>query len=336
MIESFTKMPKVELHCHLDGSVSPKLLAELYRQKHGHVPADIAKSFTAPADCTNLTSYLSRFAAICDLLQTPQALEAAAEDVMCQAAAENVIYIEIRFAPMQHLLGGLTPEQVVEAVLLGMEKAGKQYNVHWGVLLCMMIGHEDAPNRTVIELANQYRNKGVVGVDIAGDENLMAASRYAAQFELANSLGIPFTIHAGENGPYQHVEQAIALGAKRIGHGVAIRNNPPSMALCKNSKVLLELCPTSNIQTRAVDSFSAYPFDLFFEQGIDFMLNTDNRTVSKVTLAEEYYNLAQHSRHANYKNLLAQNLTAVDYAFTTKATKQLLRAIINKEIENEI
>ena len=303
-----TTLPKVELHCHLDGSVSPEALAGIIREGGETPPGDEAefrRLLQAPIPCGSLLEYLRPFPFVLRYLQKPGALEAAAYDVLSQAAKENVVYMELRFAPMLHGEQGLGCGEVVAAVLNGVRRAEKDFGIAAGLILCLMRGQPDESNRLVVDTARSFFGKGVAAVDLAGDEAGFPPQNYRQLFAYAAADAIPITIHAGENGPAGYVADAIGMGAARVGHGIALKDAPDLRALCIRRKVALEICPSSNLQTKAAASLSDYPFRLLVDEGVPFSVNTDNRTVSGTTLTNEF--------------LLLQAL-GMDYALMEKLT----------------
>lgn len=320
-------LPKVELHCHLDGSVSVRRLKELILSSGDELPENWHTCVHAPQICNNLEEYLKPFPLIVKYLQTEKALELAAYDVIAQAAAENVIYIEMRFAPILHCQGGLDCDGVVKAVLSGVKRAEQDFSVKAGVILCLMRGGSDDDNKRVIDAACYFYDNGVAAVDLAGNEAKYPTGKYAGLFELAAAKGLPFTIHAGENGPSENVLTAIEMGASRIGHGLALSDSPKLRKLCAEKNILLELCPASNLQTKAAKSLRDYPINLFLRDGIPVSVNTDNRTVSNTDLTREFMLLS--SLGIDYKLMKIITLKSVEHAFLRETEKRELAKIID-------
>lgn len=319
--------PKVELHCHLDGSVSIECMKSIMKQQNaGEISEDqLSLQMRAPVPCGSLTEYLQPFSFVNKWLQTSDSLKAAAFDVVRQAAEENVVYIEVRFAPMLHCEQGLRPEQVVSAVLDGLRMAESEFNIKAALILCMMRGGSVQQNQKVMEIAERIY-PSVVAVDIAGSESDYPLHQYKALFSQAAEAKIPFTIHAGENGPAENVKDAIEMGARRIGHGLAIESDPDIQQLCREKSVLLELCPASNLQTKAAQNLKSYPFEQFMKSGIAVSVNTDNRTVSNTSLTNEYMLL---SEQCEITTELMEKLaiSAVEHSFFSGDKRRLCEEI---------
>jgi adenosine deaminase len=217
----------------------------------------------------------------------------AAEDLALAAAREHVRYIEVRFAPTFSTGEGLSVREVIECVKNGLARAEEKADILTGIIVCTMRNLDAETNISMLKEARELLGSGVVGCDLAGDEKAYPTSDFADVFAVAKKYEMPFTIHAGECGSAESVRTAIELGAKRIGHGIAMSGQPDLLELCAKRKVGVELCPTSNLQTKAVTDFSKYPFMEFYKAGIPMSVNTDNRTVSDTTCTDEYMRLAE-------------------------------------------
>ena len=208
------EMPKIELHVHLDGSVLPSTASEYLNVDIKEIERDMK----VPSNCKDLNEYLKRFEIPAMVMQEKNRLERIAYELTVDMKNENVIYAEVRFAPLKHLNNGLNPYQVVEAVYMGLNRLGLKTNL----ILCMMRGDSIEDNKLVIDVAKHYLNKGVCAVDLAGAEAIYKTSDYEELFAYAKKLGVPFTIHAGEADGYDSIKSAIDFGATRLGHGVRI------------------------------------------------------------------------------------------------------------------
>lgn len=288
--------PKIDLHLHLDGSLSPSFIQKMaFENGYTYTEDEILDAVTVPDSCTSLVEYLKRFDLPTLILQTERALMLAALDLVSQLDEQGLSYAEIRFAPQIHTKKGLSQQQVVDAVLKGLDMAEKSgLKVRTGLLLCMIVTGDPAANRETAELAVAYKNKGVVGLDLAGAEGAIPMASFESLFQIAYNAALPFTIHAGECGDYENISKAVAFGARRIGHGCAARFSEDCMKLLIAEDITLEMCPVSNLQTKAVPSFSEHPVREFFDRGILVTVNTDNMTASNTTLAREYSTIKQH------------------------------------------
>lgn len=326
MITTQEAAPKVELHCHLDGSVGLAAMKEILTLEKRVPPSGegLKKKMMVPDSITSLAEYLACFDYVLSYLQNEEALTIAAYDVVRQAALENVRYIEIRFAPLLFCRQGLTPSQAVEAVLKGFRQAGQKFQIKAQGILCMMRHLSEEENVQVLTLAETYAGQGICAVDLAGDEAAYPMEQFVGLFQRAQERRIPFTIHAGECGRAENIRLAIALGAKRIGHGIAAIKDREVMDLCREKEVLLEVCPSCNVQTKAVAELSDHPLPQLAASGLKVCLNTDNRTISNLTLSEEYRRAAQVYGYSP-RDMQQFTRNALDGAFIDENTKKLIR-----------
>lgn len=320
------KLPKVELHCHLDGSIRPQTLRKIADQQEIPLPTDneqLNALLVAPENCHDLNEYLERFDLVLTCLQTEAALQTAAFDIISQAAEENIKYIEVRFAPSLHTEKGLSLPKIITAVLAGLNEGEKQFGVKSNALLCGMRHEELQSIEQIVHLADTFKQSGIVGFDLAGNEVDFPPYTFEETLDLVNHLDIPLTLHAGECGCGKNVADAVKLGAKRIGHGIALKDTPEYFSLLQQNNVLVEMCPTSNFQTKTVTSLAEYPFKTFLDAGINICINTDNRTVSGTTLTDEYMKLHEWY-DITYQDMETLNHNAVNGAFIPDSEKQLL------------
>ena len=233
---------------------------------------------------------------------------------------DHVLYAEVRFSPLLHTKGLLSLERIVKSALKGVKDSKVKVNL----ILCCMRGRSFRENKKVVDLAYKYRNKGVVAVDLAGAEGLYKTEEYADLFSYAKKLGVLFTIHAGEARGKGEVEKAIAFGAKRIGHGIHLESDEKLMEKIKKNGIILEICPTSNVQTKAVRAISHHPIYDYYQKGIKTTINTDNRTVSNITLFDEYC-LLRDTFKFELEDFKKMNEYAIDGAFLNEEEKQILK-----------
>lgn len=329
---NFEKLPKIELHCHLDGSVRPSTIIELANMKNIDIPSknidEIKNMMVAPKDCKSLDEYLKRFELPGLIMQDEDSLERIAFELMEDASKENIVYIEIRFAPLLHINKGLNTKQVIESVLKGIKRAESIYDIKGNLILSCMRTMSVESSYDVIEAGKEYLNNGVVAVDLCSSENEQFCEKFEEPIYLARSYGYRITIHAGETGIGENVYDAITLlKAERIGHGVFIKDCEKAYNLVKENNVTLEMCPTSNLQTKAIKNIENYPLNNFHKDGIKVSLNTDNRTVSDIDLTNEYniiFNNFEMSEN-DYKTIY---LNSVEASFADENTKNKLRNYI--------
>lgn len=336
MKTDYSKLPKVDLHLHLDGSVRPETILELAREKGVALPAadrlSLLPHMQVQGDCASLNEYLSKFAFVGAFLHSSGALERVACELVEQAAAQRCKYVEVRFAPQLHRGEGLSTEEVIHCVLEGLKRGEAAYGVKArGIAVCLR-SHSDRHNVETIEAAARFVDRGIVAVDLAGDEASFPAGRFADVFALARKRDIPITIHAGEAAGPQNIYDAVTkLGASRIGHGVRLREDERTHRLIRAKRIPLEMCPISNIQTKASPNWSAYPIRSYFEDELHVTVNTDNLTVSDTSLEKEYAMLEEHCafRPDEIARLI---LNGVDAAFLPDGEKRELRAAVRQEL----
>ncbi len=327
-----TKLPKIELHCHLDGSVRVDTIIDIAKKEgiklDSYERCDIEKMVQVPSDCTSLNEYLKRFDLANKVMQSSKNIKRITFELLEDAQKENVKYIELRFAPLLHLDGGLSIEDVIQSVVDGITKAEKMYDIKGNIILSCMRTMSEEDAILVVEEGKKFLNKGVVAIDLAGNEEEGFVKKYKKAIELARSYGYNVTIHAGEAASGQNVIDAInILKAQRIGHGVRIKDMKDAYDLVKETGVVLEMCPTSNIQTKAIEGFSQYPLYDFYKDGINLSINTDNRTVSNIDLSNEIkvisdkFNMSKEEYTDIYLN-------TVDATFADELTKEWLRKLI--------
>ena len=292
------RLPKAELHCHLDGSVRPQTLLDLAREYGVTMPRTEARALgdhMTVRDAHGLEDYLSRFAVTLSVMQRREALERIAYELAEDAHRDGVWYLEVRFAPVLSLHGGLAPEEVVDAVVKGLNRAEREYGIVARVIVTALRDLAPAVSLEMAKLAVAYRGKGVVGFDLAGGEAGHPAAAHAAAFTFARSHDMACTCHAGEGDGADSVRAAVhSCGAHRVGHGTRLFEDPALMEYVNDRRIPIEICITSNIQTRAARSYETHPVRQYFDAGLNVVLNTDNRLMSATTLTDEYAHAASH------------------------------------------
>jgi len=324
-------MKRIDLHNHLDGSLPPETILALAEMSGVELPAktveEITTYLTVSPDCTSLNEYLEKFAIPVSVLQTEVCLERAVYDLLKDLAQRDVCYAEIRFAPGQHLQRGLTQTQVVAAAVSGLEKAMNEYPIKAQLILCCMRGAEDAVNRQTIEVTKAYLGKGVCCADLAGAEAIFPTADYKPLFAYAAEIGVPYIIHAGEADGPQSMWAAIEMGAKRIGHGIAAVQDAQLMAYLKEAQIPLEVCFTSNVQTKGVASAAEHPLISMLEYGLAVTINTDNMTVSGTDMNREFA-LAETVLHMTEKQAKQITEHSIRAAFLSDDDKNVLRELV--------
>ena len=313
----------IDLHLHFDGSLSISNARALAALEGVALPEDdneLKVALTVSPDCKDLGEYLTKFAFPLSLLQSEAAIEQGMYTLCRELDAEGCIYAEIRFAPQLHLDKGLDQKKVVEAAIRGFKRSA----IDGGLILCCMRGDDNAAlNETTLEIAREYLGKGVVALDLAGNEAGFPTDSFASLFARARELQVPFTIHAGEADCAESVRSALAMGASRIGHGVRSIEDPALVDILAKNHIALELCPISNIQTTVFDDISEYPIRQFLKAGVAVTVNSDNRSVSATTARQEML-LLKNTFALTDEEEKALLHSSVDAAFASEALKKKL------------
>jgi adenosine deaminase len=291
-------VPKAELHLHLDGSLRPSTILELADEADVVLPyrdEQALYDYLYVQDGRDLVDYLERFDLTLSVMQTAGSLERTARELCEDAAAENVRYLEIRYSPILHQQGDLTLEEAVEAPLRGIRRAEADLGVRAGLIICGIRNFPPETSVRLAELAVEYRGRGVVAFDLAGGEAGNPPTDHAEAFRVARRGNQNVTIHAGEAAGAESIAEALHdCGAHRIGHGTRLHEDPELQAYVNDHQVPIEVCLTSNVQTRACEGFRSHPVRSYFDAGLCVSLHTDNRLMSGTTMTQEYLRAAEH------------------------------------------
>lgn len=320
------ELAKAELHCHLDGSLSLPAIRKLANMADIILPSsdkELRKYVIAPAQTESLVDYLKTFEFIRPLLQTKEALRFAAYDVARQAALENVIYIEIRFAPELSMDKGLTASDTVLAVLEGLADAQKEFNIVARALVCGMRQSSHKTTKDIIKHIVDLAPKGLVGFDFAGDEFSYPTDSLVDLIQEVKRSGYPMTLHAGECGCAKHIADSLNLGIKRMGHVTALTGQRDLIKRFVEEDAVAEMCLTSNLQTKAASSIQSFPYQELYDAGGKITIDTDNRTVSDTNLTKEYSLFVTYFG-TKIEDFLVFNQNAVKASFTSDSEKDTL------------
>jgi len=324
------RAPKVLLHDHLDGGLRPSTVIELGEQANVALPTQdpgkLADWFFRGSARGNLALYLEGFGLTIACMQTAEALERVAFEAIEDVAADGVVYLEIRFAPFFHTEGGLTLEAVMEAVLAGLQRGREKTGVAYGLLICALRNMDPALSLQMAELAVNFRSRGAIGFDLAGDESGHPPKQHLEAFHYCQRKNFNITIHAGEAFGKESIWQALQFcGAHRIGHCTRLTDDlvvdsngdvrlGELANYIRDRRIPLEMCLSSNVHTGAVDSVENHPFGYFVKKRYRVTLNTDNRLMSQVTLSGEFELAAQHFG-LDFKGLERLSINAMKSAF---------------------
>ena len=303
--EFIEKLPKTDLHVHLDGSIRISTIFDLAKKQKVKLPADTEKELKkivcCDENCKSLDEYLRAFDVTLSVMQTEEALIRTAFELAEDAAKENIRYLEVRYSPILHTQKGLKLTVISDAVLKGLRKAEKKYNIRAGVIICGIRNMDPDKSLRLAKLAVAYKNKGVIGFDLAGAEYNYPAKDHMKAFYLALNNNINITIHAGEAyGPKSIHEALHYCGTHRIGHGTRLIEDGDLLNYVNDHRIPLEICLKSNMHTKSVPSLKQHPLSFYLDYGLRVTLNTDNRLVSDTNLTDEY--------------MLAINELGLDYA----------------------
>src|SRR3954464_265630 len=293
------RLPKTDLHCHLDGSLRLDTVLDLAKHQGVKLPTfdkiELHRMLAAGDQVASLDDYLRAFDITLSVMQVEAALERTAYERAEDAWRENVRYLEVRYSPLLHTREGLRPAQVVEAVLRGLRMAKRELGVRYGVILCAIRSLGPESSLRIAELCVAFKNRGVVGFDLAGSESGNPAKVHKHAFQLVVDNNINCTAHAGESFGPDSVHQAIhKCGAHRIGHGTRLVESGDLLNYVNDHRIPLEVCPSSNLQTRAATSWDTHPVDFFVDYGLRVTINTDNRLMSDTTVTKELQLCHQH------------------------------------------
>ena len=294
-----TQIPKIELHLHLDGAVPPETMWRMAQEKGLALPADTLEDFRTwlvrTADCRDVNTYLARFELPLQLMQDAPSIERITFDVLSTLARQGHVYDEVRFAPQLHTRQALCQQDAIEAVLAGRAQALRAFpDYRCGILLCCMC---------------------------IGPEGIVPLENFHPIFDLARELSLPFTCHAGDSQGPETVRAALDFGAKRIGHGHHIYDDPTLWPRAIRQGVTLEICPTSNIQCKTQPSYALHPAKRLLDAGLRVTISTDNMTLAAVTLEDEYRRCVTQMGFTG-EDLRTMARYALDAAFLPEAEKR--------------
>lgn len=333
--DALRRWPKAELHVHLDGALRPATMLELAARQGIRLPADTPEALARALSvkgAKSLEEYLTKYEITLSVMQTADALERIAYEFVCDVAAENVRYVEVRYSPLLHR-PALTLAQAIEAPLRGVKRAEGETGTKAGLIVCAI---RTLPPATSLELARaaaDYRSAGIVAFDLAGAERGHPAAAHREAFAYAAAHGMACTCHAGEGDGAGSIGEAVHVcGAQRIGHGTRLAEDPALLAELVEQQVPLEMCLTSNVHTHTVETLAQHPAKRYADQGVRVTLNTDGRLVDGITLTDEYY-LAHTMLGFTRADLARAVLTACESAFLPDYERVALVARVQSELE---
>ena len=333
------KLPKAELHCHLDGSLRVKSIIQLAQNQNIDLPSkninDLSKILSVGSNSISLKDYINKFNVTLSVLQTPESLERVAFELAMDCSLDGVKYLEVRYSPILHINKDMKIPDTIDAVKKGLDKASNECGIITGIIICGIRHISPSNSIKLANLAIQYKNKGVIGFDLAGAEKNFPAKDHIKAFELILKNNINTTLHAGEDFGPESIHQAIHIcGAHRIGHGTRLHENNDLLNYVNDHRIPLEMCITSNIHTKSVSSIEKHPFKKYYDNKLRVTLNTDNRLISNTTLSKEYHlaiNTFDLSMH-DVRNIIINGFKS---AFLPHKKRQIMIKKVIDELENE-
>ena len=337
-LDDLQRLPKTDLHVHLDGSLRLETILELAEQQKVKLPAtnlDTLRPFVQVGEeCKSLVDYLKAFDVTLSVMQTYDSLVRTAFELAEDAAKENVRYIEVRYSPILHQQKGLPLHHIVQAVLDGLKEARKKYSIHTGVIVCGMRHINPETSLKLADLTVAFKNKGVVGYDLAGAEEDFPAKRHKDAFSRVLANNINCTLHAGEAYGPESIHQAIhQCGAHRIGHGVRLIEDGDLLNYVNDHRIPLEMCPSSNLQTKVVKKMADHPIRLFYDLGLRVTVNTDNRLVTGTSVSQELM-ILHDELHFSLEEIQDVIIMGFKSAFLPYAVKRAMLADVVHELKN--
>jgi adenosine deaminase len=333
----FERLPKTDLHVHLDGSLRAETILDLAAEQGVELPASdlpgIRKALHAGENTGSLVKYLEAFDITLRVMQTRESLYRVAYELAEDAAAENVRYMEVRYSPMLHTREGLRLTEVVETVLRGLHDAEVDHGIESKLILCGIRNISPQSSLEMAELVVAYKGRGVVGFDLAGAEYDYPAKDHQEAFALVRRNNINVTIHAGEAyGPPSIAQALHDCGAHRIGHGCRLREDGDLLHYVVDHRIPLECCPSSNVQTGAIASLQTHPLRLYKNLGARVTINTDNRLITDTTVSKELW-LAHTQTGLSWTDIRQIVLNGFKSAFLPFHEKRRYLASVSRELE---
>ncbi len=337
--EIIKRLPKVELHCHLDGSLRPESILDIALKDKVELPSfnldELSSFLKIGMNRGSLDDYLKRFDITLSVMQTPESLTRFSYELIEDVAAENVRYIEVRYSPILHQENGMSLDMAIDSVKKGLRKGERDFGVKARIIICGIRSISPEISLKLADLAVKYKNKGVVGFDLAGSEENFPAKKHKKAFYQIRNNNVNSTIHAGESFGPESIHQAIHYcGANRIGHGTKLRQDKNLMQYVNDHRIPLEICLTSNWQTKSVKSLKHHPIKYYYNQGIRVTLNTDNRLMSDTTLSKEFM-LAHNLFDFQLNDFREITIIAMKSSFLPHSERQLMIKSIADEFEQD-
>lgn len=330
-VKTVDKMVKIDLHCHLDGSIPFAFVKKVCRMRgECYSDEEIIKQIQVDETCNSLTQYLDKFDLSIRCMSQQDLISQAAEAFMGSLVTDNVKYVEVRFSTALLRTKDLSEKQIMESVLKGLELGRKKYGIFYQVIVCAMRHLDFETNLQTFRVAEEFLGNGVCAVDLAGDESRYPTEQFSELFCRGREMHFPITIHAGECGSAESIRHALDMGAARIGHGIAMRGRNDLQEICRERGIGIEMCPISNLQTGAVKDIDEYPIMEFLKNNLCVTVNTDNRIVSNTSITREL-NFLKQKFGISDSDVFTLERNAVQCSFADHAVKKRLYKMIEED-----
>lgn len=334
--EGIARLPKAELHVHFDGSLRPATMIELARAARVSLPShdpEVLRRYMLVSDARDLEDYLRRFDITVSLLQLPEAIERVAYEMVEDAAADGLRYLEVRYDPHLSTHGGLSMDEVVAAQRRGFDRGERDFGIRTGIINCTLRHYDPARSLEIARHSVRCRHLGVVGFDLAGGEAGRMPGRHGEAFDVALAGNLGITVHAGEAAGAESVAEAVRrCHAMRIGHGTRLYEDPALQDFVRDRQILVEVNITSNLQTRVVRKAAEHPVRRYFDAGLAVTLCTDSWLMSGVSLTDEYL-LAHQQLGFTREEVHRMILNAFAGSFQPWPDRQAMLARVRDELE---
>jgi adenosine deaminase len=336
--EFIQKLPKTDLHCHLDGSMRPETILEIAREENLQLSElsieQLKKMLVCGERVTSLPVFLKAFDITCSVMQTEKAIERITFELLEDAAAENVRYLEMRIHTGFMLEKGLTHEQAIASVNKGINLARKKYDIEAGIIICAIRVFPPEKSAELAKIAVNMKSEGVIGFDLANAERGFPARDHKEAFDISAKGGLHNTVHAGEDEQSWSIEEAIdRCHAERIGHGRTLIEDEKLIEKVKMKNIFIEVCPSSNVQIGLTSDFSKHPIKALYEKGVKATLNTDNRLLTGINVSDEYLRCHRYLQ-MDTQSLKQIALNGFEGAFLDPEKKKNLIQKVQKEINS--
>jgi adenosine deaminase len=320
LFEKMRQFPKVDLHRHLEGSIRVETFLDIAKKENVFLPTydleELRRLIQVNDEPPDFINFLNKFKIVRGFYPSQNAIERVAYEVIEDAAHDSIQYLELRYSPTHFACGkGFPEEEVIRWIQGAIARAMDNYDIEVIPIVTISRNYGIELAENTVKTAVKYAGKFFYGLDFAGDEINFPAASMAHLFRMAKDAGLGLTIHAGEAGGPENVIEAVEeFGSDRIGHGIQAAKSDEAMAILKEKRIMLEVCPTSNLHTGVVDSLENHPLKMFYEKGIPVSLNTDDPKISNITLTDEYTN-ALGKMGFNEGDLKKFNLMALEHSF---------------------